>query len=209
MTGIDRARIAVLASGQGTNFVALAKAANENRLGGELVLLITDREDAPVLERAAELGVPGVYHPPGPYRTRLGEGEEEKLVSRLRESRIDLVLLAGFMRVVHAPFLRAFAGRILNVHPSLLPSFPGLAAAKQALEYGVAFTGCTIHLVDDVIDGGIILGQAVVPIKDGDTVDQLVERINQAEHQLYPETVRRFLTEPHRTEGRRIVWGAS
>lgn len=200
--------LAVLASGQGSNFAALASAAQSGRLGGAVALLLCDRADAPVLRRAAEFGVAARTIDPGPFRTRLSPEAEAQFVAALTAAGVEVVLLAGFMRVLHESFLSAFAGRVLNVHPSLLPAFPGLDAPRRAFEHGVAITGCTVHLVDDAVDGGPILGQAAVPVLPGDDVSALTARIHAAEHQLYPETVRRFLTERPRIAGRRVLWQA-
>lgn len=198
--------LAVLASGHGSNFVALATASREGRLGGRVTLLASDREDAPVLARAGEFGIPGRYLAPGPQRTRLSPEAEAELVRVLREAGVQYILLAGFMRVLHESLLTAFPGAILNVHPSLLPAFPGLDAPRQALRHGARVTGCTVHLVDAAVDGGAILAQAAVPVRSDDDEASLVERIHAAEHRLYPETVRRFLTVPFRVDGRRVLW---
>lgn len=201
------ARLGVLASGTGTNFVALADASREGRLGGEIAVLISDRESAPVLDRARERRVPAVYLDPGKYRTRLSDESETRYIEVLREHRVQIVLLAGFMRVMHQRFLEAFPDSVLNVHPSLLPAFPGLHGARQALEYGAAVAGCTIHLVNETVDGGPILAQEAIPVLPEDDADSLTRRIQEVEHRLYPEAVRRFLTEPFRIDGRRVIWG--
>jgi len=195
--------LAVLASGQGTNFEALALAAQCGELGGRLVLLATDRPDAPVLERARRLGVETRVLPTGSrWRSRIED--EGPWIDALRERSVDTVLLAGFMRRLHRDFLAAFEGRILNIHPSLLPAFPGLDAIGQAWEHGVRVTGCTVHLVDEALDAGPIVDQAVVEVRGDDTLESLEARIHQAEHQLYPSAVRRFLKTPWKIEGRRL-----
>lgn len=198
--------LAVLASGQGSNFVALATASREGRLGAHVALLASDREDAPVLARAGEFGIPARVIAPGPRRTRLSAEAEAEFVRVLREAGVRVILLAGFMRVLHESFLTAFSGSILNVHPSLLPAFPGLGAPGQALRHGARVTGCTVHLVDGEVDGGAILAQAAVPVRSDDDEASLLARIHAAEHALYPETVRRFLTVPFRLDGRRVLW---
>lgn len=200
-------QLGVLASGRGTNFAALADASREGRLGGQVALLLVDREDALARREARSRGVPELFLDPGPRRTCLTPETEIRYVETLRERGIEVVLLAGFMRVLHERFLGAFPMSVLNIHPSLLPAFPGLHAARQALEHGVALTGCTVHLVDDSVDGGPILGQAVVPVQPDDDLATLEARLHEAEHRLYPETVRRFLQEPFRIEGRRVRWG--
>jgi phosphoribosylglycinamide formyltransferase 1 len=199
-------RLAVLASGQGTNFEALALAEGRGELGGRIVALVSDRADAPALDRARRLNVEALHLPAGRFRTRIED--EPAWIDALRSREIDTVLLAGFMRRLHAPFLAAFPDRIVNIHPSLLPAFPGLDAIPKAFEHGVRVTGCTVHLVDDTLDGGAILAQSAVDVRDGETLESLEARIHQSEHRLYPWAVRRFLTEPWRRDGRRLVFGA-
>jgi len=199
------ARLAVLASGNGSNFEALAEAAAKNALGGAIVVMLCDRPGAPVLERARRLGIEGVLLASERFRTRLDD--ERPWLQALNARRVDVVLLAGFMRRLHATLLEPFAGRVLNVHPSLLPAFPGLDAIGQAWRHGVRATGCTIHLVEDALDAGPILDQAIVEVRKSDTPAALEARVHTAEHLLYPQAVRRFLTEPWRLEGRRFVFG--
>jgi phosphoribosylglycinamide formyltransferase 1 len=200
-------RLAVLASGDGSNFEALALAAREGALGGDIVLLLCDVPGARVLERARRLGVPSACPPCGRARTRLED--EAPWLEALRAQRVDGLLLAGFMRRLHAPLLSAYPDRILNLHPSLLPAFPGLDAVAQALAHGVRWTGCTVHVVDAELDHGPIVAQQPVEVLDGDTVATLAARIHEAEHRLYPRAVRRWLAEPWRREGRRIVFGGA
>jgi phosphoribosylglycinamide formyltransferase-1 len=200
-------RLGVLASGRGSNFVALAEAARAGRLGGELALLVSDRADAGALSEARRLEVPALHLDPGPKRTRLTPEAERHYVETLREHGVRVVLLAGFMRVLHEDFLGAFPEAVLNIHPSLLPAFPGLEGGRQALEYGVMVTGCTVHLVDALLDAGPILGQRAVPVRPADDLDALMARIHEAEHTLYPEVVHRYLSEPFAVVGRRVVWG--
>jgi phosphoribosylglycinamide formyltransferase-1 len=196
--------VAVLASGEGSNFEALAEAAGRGVLGGRIAVLLSDRPDAPALARARRLGVEPLFLDPGRRPTRLEN--EQAYVDALRARGVGVVLLAGFMRVLHRTFLAAFPGRILNIHPSVLPAFPGLDAIRRAWEHGVAVTGCTVHLVDEGVDAGPILDQAVVEVREDDTLESLTARIHQAEHRLYPATVARFLTEPFRVDGRRVRW---
>jgi phosphoribosylglycinamide formyltransferase-1 len=184
---MSECRIAVLASGRGSNFEALVRGDTGQ---GRIVLLLTDNPDAPVLDRASELGVRFMYLDPGKYRTRFGIPEEEKWVSFLRDEGIELVCLAGLMRLLKGPLLKAYANRIMNIHPALLPSFPGLESQKRALEYGVRFSGCTVHYVDEGTDTGPIIIQAAVPVLDGDTIETLSRRILCEEHRIYPEAVR-------------------
>jgi phosphoribosylglycinamide formyltransferase-1 len=197
--------LAVLASGQGTNFEALARASERGELGGRIALLVSDRPDAPALDRARRHGIEALHLPAGRFRTRLED--ETPWIEALRSKGVEVVLLAGFMRRLHEPFIRAFPRGILNLHPSLLPSFPGLSAIGQAFAHGVAITGCTVHLVDAGLDSGPIVAQAPVEVRDGDTLEDLEARMHEAEHALYPRAVRRYLTEPWRIEDRRLVFG--
>jgi phosphoribosylglycinamide formyltransferase-1 len=196
--------LAVLASGQGTNFEALALAAQRGELAGRIAILVCDRPEAPALARARRLGVESLVLPCGRFRTRLED--ERPWIEALRGRGVEVVLLAGFMRRLHGEFLSAFRDRVINIHPSLLPAFPGLDALRQAWERGARVTGCTVHLVDDALDGGPILAQAAVEVRDGDTLEALEARVHEAEHRLYPWAVRRFLTVPARREGRRLVF---
>ncbi len=199
------ARLAVFASGNGSNFEALAAAAARDVLGGSIVVMLCDRPGAPVLDRARRRGVESLTPPVGRFRSRLED--EQPWLHLLREREVDVVLLAGFMRRLHATLLAPFAGRMLNVHPSLLPAFPGLDAIGQAWRHGVGVTGCTVHLVEDALDSGPIVAQSAVEVRAGESRESLEERIHDAEHALYPWAVRRFLTEPWRLEGRRLVFG--
>jgi phosphoribosylglycinamide formyltransferase-1 len=198
--------LAVLASGPGTNFEALALAARRGELGGLIVALLSDDPCAPALERARRLGIEAVHLTAGRYRTRLED--ERPWLDALRAREVEVLLLAGFMRRLHATILDAFPDRILNIHPSLLPAFPGLEAIQQAWEHGARVTGCTVHLVEDALDAGPILAQSAVEVRDDDTLETLAERIHAAEHRLYPATVSRFLSDPWRREGRRLVFKA-
>jgi phosphoribosylglycinamide formyltransferase 1 len=194
--------LAVLASGQGTNFEALARASQRLELGGTISLLLTDRPEAPVIERAARFGIETLALSCGRFRTRIED--ERPWVDALRERGVDTLLLAGFMRRLHEPLLEAYRDRILNVHPSLLPAFPGLDAIWQALEHGVKVTGCTVHMVDGTLDGGPILAQAAVEVREDDRLESLAARVHEAEHRLYPWAVRRFLEVPWRRQGRAL-----
>jgi phosphoribosylglycinamide formyltransferase 1 len=199
--------IAVLASGQGSNFEALAHAAAQGTLGGPIAVLVTDRPDAPALERARRLGVESLALPPGRFRTRLED--ERSWIAALRTRGVDLVLLAGFMRRLHEEFLAAFENRVLNLHPSLLPAFPGLDAIERAWHHGVRCTGCTVHIVTAALDAGPIVAQRCVEVRDHDTLALLTARLHAAEHRLYPAAVRRFVTEPWRRDGHRIVFAGA
>jgi phosphoribosylglycinamide formyltransferase-1 len=182
-------RLGVLGSGKGSNFVAIADACVTGTVPAEIALVISDVADAGILERARERKVPSKFIAPGKFRTKLDEEAERAYISALREARVDLVVLAGFMRILKGDFLREFAQRVINIHPALLPSFPGLEAWKQALDYGVKFTGVTVHFVDQGIDTGPILAQQPVPVLAGDTPATLHARIQEAEQALYPAVI--------------------
>lgn len=207
MLSTSRATLAVLASGSGSNFAALVEASRRESLGGTIALLLCDQPGAPALERAARLEVPAVCPPTGRFRTRIED--ESAWLRVLREHGVDALLLAGFMRRLHGTLLGAFPDRILNIHPSLLPSFPGRDAIGQAWRAGVRVTGCTVHLVTAELDAGPIVAQRAVEVRDGDTLERLEQRIHAAEHALYPEAARHFLTEPWRREGARLVFGGA
>ena len=185
-------KFGVLGSGKGSNFRALAEGYRAGILGCAPVIVLSDVEDAGILSLAESFGIPGHFIYPGPFRTKMSPEAEEQVIRLLQESQIDFLVLAGFMRVIKEPLLNAFPGRIINIHPSLLPSFRGLEAWRQALEAGVPETGCTVHLVDAGVDTGEILGQNQVPVLPGDTVESLHARIQVAEHELYPRMVREF-----------------
>jgi phosphoribosylglycinamide formyltransferase-1 len=196
-------RIGVLISGRGSNLLALADAVNAGRIpNAEIALVISNIETAAGLERALELGIPTFVHS---HKGCTREEHDRAMAVELRQAGVDLVCLAGYMRLLSPWFIREFEHRILNIHPSLLPSFPGLDAQKQALEYGVKFTGCTVHLVDEELDHGPIVKQAVVPVLPGDTVETLSARILAKEHETYAEAAALILSGRFRIEGRRIV----
>lgn len=195
-------RIAVLGSGKGSNFVALAEAIDAGRLPAQVVLVGSDVEGAGILDHASRRGIPARFLPPGSFRTKLDEEAEAAYIETLRGVGADLVVLAGFMRILKGEFLRAFEGRVVNIHPSLLPSFPGLAAWKQALDYGVKVTGCTVHLVDQGVDTGAIMGQRAVRVMDGDTAESLHARIQEAERELYPAVIAAMARGEIRVRGR-------
>lgn len=194
MTSLPTRRLAVLASGRGTNLRALLDA---DRLGGTIVLVLSDKAEAGALDIARARGIEA---------EALRFPDEAAWLSRLAAARIDTILLAGFMRILGPGFLAAYPGRILNIHPSLLPAFPGTHAIERALEHGVRVTGCTVHLVDAGVDEGPILGQKAVDVAEGDTLDALTARVHEAEHALYSKTVHDYLTRPFAIEGRRVTW---
>ena len=206
MTGGQKFRLGVLGSGKGSNFVAIADAIAAGKIPTEVVLVLSDVENAGVLSHARDRKIPAKFIPPGKFRTKLDEDAERAYVGALREARVDLIVLAGFMRVLKGEFLRAFEGRIINIHPSLLPSFPGLEAWKQALDHGVKATGCTVHFVDAGVDAGPIIGQQTVPVLDNDTPETLHQRIHTAEHELYPKCVAAIARGEISIAGRRVIW---
>jgi phosphoribosylglycinamide formyltransferase-1 len=196
-------RIGVLLSGRGSNFEALADSIAQGRLpGAEIVVVVSNREGAPGLARAAARGIPNKAIP---SKGLAREEYDHLVVAELRKAGVEYVCLAGFMRLLSPYFVAAFPRRILNIHPSLLPSFPGLEAQRQAREYGVKFSGCTVHLVDETLDAGPILAQAVVPVRDDDTDESLSARILAEEHRIYTEALRLVLSGAFRIEGRRVI----
>jgi len=199
-------RLGVLGSGKGTNFAAIAGACASGKIPAEVALVLSDVESAGILSHAREQRIPARFIPPGKFRTKLDEEAERAFVGALQEAKADLIVLAGFMRVLKGDFLRAFEGRIVNIHPSLLPSFPGLEAWKQALDYGVKVTGCTVHFVDAGVDSGVIIGQQTVPVLDNDTPESLIQRIHTAEHELYPKCVAAIARGQISVAGRRVIW---
>ena len=184
---------------------SIARACSEQRLAAEIVLVLSDVPGAGILDRAREWGLPARHLAPGRFRTKLDDEAEGKYVQALREAGVEWLLLAGFMRVLGSGLLRAFPQRVLNIHPSLLPAFPGLEAWRQALEYGVKVTGCTVHLVDGGIDTGPIVVQRAVPVEADDTPDSLHRRIQEAEHMAYPEALGFLLRGDYEVVGRRVV----
>jgi len=209
VTGDRKFRIGVLGSGKGSNFVAIADACARGAIPAEIAIVLCDVESAGILQHARARNIPARFILPGQFRTKLEEGAERAYIEALRAAQVDLIALAGFMRVLKGAFLRAFDGRIVNIHPSLLPSFPGLEAWKQALEHGVKVTGCTVHYVDAGVDAGPITGQQTVPILDDDTPETLHGRIHMAEHELYPRCVAAIARSEISVAGRRVIWRKS
>jgi|SRR6516164_7255431 phosphoribosylglycinamide formyltransferase-1 len=196
-------RIGVLVSGRGSNFEALADSTAQGRIpGAEIAIVVSNREDAPALEKARARGIEAsAIASKGLER----EAYDQLVVARLREKQVDLVCLAGYLRLLSPYFVNAFRGRILNIHPSLLPAFPGLESQLQAIEHGVKFSGCTVHFVDENLDAGPIILQAVVPVEDNDTPESLAARILGEEHRIYSEAVRLVLEGRFRIVGRRVL----
>jgi len=181
--------LGILGSGKGSNCRAILKSIRSGGLEAEVRVVISDVFDAPILDIAREFSIPNAYLPPGRFRTRLEPQAEADLARMLRDAGVQLVILAGFMRVLKSPMLGAFPRRILNIHPSLLPKFPGLEAWKQALVAGETVTGCTVHYVDEKVDHGDVIAQREVPILPHDTPETLHTRIQIAEHELYPRAI--------------------
>lgn len=197
-------KLGVLASGRGTNLQSLIDAAERGDIDAEIAVVISDNEDAFALERARKHGLAAVYIAPGKFRTKLEPEIEQQYVRCLREHGVDLVCMAGFMRVIHDDLLSAFPNRILNIHPALLPSFPGLHAQQQALDHGVKWSGCTVHFATSHFDQGPIIVQAAVPVEEDDTEDTLAARILEQEHRIYPLAVQLFAEGRLELEGRRV-----
>jgi phosphoribosylglycinamide formyltransferase-1 len=199
-------RLGVLGSGKGSNMVAIADACAAGQVSAQIAVVLSDVADAGILDRARERGLAAEFIPPGKFRTKLDEAAEQAFIERLVAAQVDLIVLAGFMRILKGEFLRTFADRVINIHPSLLPAFPGLEAWKQALEYGVKITGCTVHFVDQGIDSGPIIGQETVPVLDHDTAETLHARIQEAERRLYPRVVAALAASRVCIKGRQTIW---
>jgi phosphoribosylglycinamide formyltransferase-1 len=195
-------RLGILLSGRGSNFLAIADSIAAGRLNAEIAVVISNRPDAPGLAAARERGLNAVALPSKGLDREI---YDRKLIDGLRTNRVDLVCLAGYMRLLSGHFIREFPMRILNIHPSLLPAFPGLDAQHQAQEHGVKFSGCTVHFVDEGLDSGPIVQQAVVPVLDDDTAESLSARILKEEHRIYSEAIGLIVSGNFRIEGRRVV----
>jgi len=197
------ARLGILLSGRGSNFLAIAKAIESGKLNGaEIAVVVSNIAEAPGLGRAEAMGLPtALFVSKGRKRAE----HDADVTACLREHGVDLVILAGYMRLLSPEFITAFRDRILNIHPSLLPAFPGLDAQEQAFEYGCKVAGCTVHFVDEELDHGVIVLQRIVPVLDSDDAHSLAERILVEEHIAYPEAIARVLSSDYRIEGRRYV----
>jgi phosphoribosylglycinamide formyltransferase 1 len=196
-------RLGVLLSGRGSNFEALADSVAAGRIpDAQVAILIANRECAQGIDRATARGIPTLVLP---SRGLEREAYDRQIVAALRENKVDLVCLAGYMRLLSPYFVQSFPQRILNIHPSLLPSFPGLESQRQALEYGVKFAGCTVHFVDENLDAGPIILQSVVPVLDTDTEDSLSDKILREEHRIYSDAVKIVLEGRFKIEGRRVI----
>ncbi|MBZ5604134.1 MAG: phosphoribosylglycinamide formyltransferase [Acidobacteriia bacterium] len=195
-------RLGILLSGRGSNFSAIAGAIDEKRLDAEIAVVISNRPEAPGIAAARNRGLNAVVLP---SRGLDREIYDRLLIDELRKHGAELVCLAGYMRILSGHFIREFSMRILNIHPSLLPAFPGLDAQHQAIEHGVKFSGCTVHFVDEGLDSGPIVTQAVVPVLDTDTADTLSARILKEEHRIYSEAIGLVVSGRYRIEGRRVI----
>jgi phosphoribosylglycinamide formyltransferase-1 len=195
-------QVAVFASGNGSNFQALIDAAREGRLGADIRLLVCDKPNAFAVRRAEAAGIPAYVFRPRDYPSR--EAYEKEILAELERRGIELVVLAGYMRIVTSVLVDAYAGRMVNIHPSLLPAFPGVNAIRQALDYGVKVTGVTVHFVDGGVDTGPIIAQEALAVEENDTEETLAERIHRVEHRLLPEVVRKIAEGRVRLEGRRV-----
>jgi phosphoribosylglycinamide formyltransferase 1 len=196
-------RIGVLLSGRGSNFEALAESVSAGRIpDAEIAIVISNQPDAQGLQRAERRGIPSRMIPSKGLQR---EAYDRQVLAVLQEYKVDLICLAGYMRLLSSYFVAAFPQKILNIHPSLLPSFPGLESQKQALEHGVKFAGCTVHFVDENLDAGPIIQQAVVPVLDGDNEHTLSERILKEEHRIYSEAAKLILEGKYRIVGRRVL----
>src|SRR5580698_3529635 len=196
-------RLGILLSGRGSNFLAIAKAIREHRLeGAEISVVLSNIEDAPGLAAARDLKLPAFAVP---SKGRKRAEHDAEMIARLHQHKVDLVCLAGYMRIISPAFVAAFPNRILNVHPSLLPAFPGLDAQRQALEYGAKVAGCTVHFVDEAVDHGVIILQKTVPVHDDDTAEALSARILEQEHVAYPEAIARVLSGGYTVQGRQYL----
>ncbi len=194
--------LGILLSGRGSNFEAIARNAEAGRIPARIAVVISNRKEAPGLSRAREMGLDTRFIP---SQGKQREASDREVVAVLKAFEVDVVCLAGFMRVLSPYFVREFPRRILNIHPALLPAFPGTEVQKQALEYGVKFSGCTVHIVDEGVDTGPIVCQAVVPVLDDDTVETLSARILKEEHRIYSEAICLLLEDRIRIEGRRVL----
>lgn len=198
-----RLRLAVLASGRGSNFAAIQQGIRQGELDADICVLISNKKDAPALEKAAQEGIRAVFIDPALYLTR--EEYENEIVRCLEPYQVDFIVLAGYMRLVGKALLNAYRMKMVNIHPALLPSFTGLHAQRQALEYGVRYSGCTVHFVDEGMDTGPIILQAVVPVYSNDTEESLTDRILAEEHHIYKQALQLLAEGKIHIEGRRVI----
>jgi len=199
----EKFKLAVLVSGRGSNLQAIIDSIEKNNLAAEISLILSNVPDAYALQRGKEHGLESVFLDPKSFSNR--DDYEKRMIELLRSKSIDLICLAGFMRILGKKFIEAFSGKIINIHPSLLPAFPGLNVQEKALEHGVKFSGCTVHFVNEEVDGGAIISQAIVPILDDDDVQSLSSRILEQEHIIYPEAIRLIIEDDLEFSDRRIT----
>jgi len=199
-------KLGVLLSGRGSNFLAIAESVAAGKIPAEIAVVVSNQEAAPGVASAHKQGLNAIVIP---SKGRVREEHDGEVMAALREHNVDLICLAGYMRLLSPEFIRGFPQRILNIHPSLLPAFPGLDAQKQALEYGAKITGCTVHFVDEHLDHGPIILQRAVPVVDRDDVETLAARILKEEHIAYSEAIRRVLGGGWRVEGRRVIFAST
>ena len=198
-----RGRIGILISGRGSNMVAIIDAAKAGKIDADVALVISNEKDAGGLEKARSLGVEAIVVDHRASATR--EEHDRKMVNELKKRNINLICLAGYMRILSSYFVIEFQGRIMNIHPALLPAFPGLDVQQKTIDWGAKFSGCTVHFVDDKVDHGPIIIQAVVPVLDDDTAEKLAARILKEEHRIYPEAVKMFFEGKLKISGRRVL----
>jgi phosphoribosylglycinamide formyltransferase-1 len=199
---MGRLKVGVLASGRGSNLQSIIDRSLAGDIDVEVAVVVSDVEDAYALTRARQAGIPAVHVPPGRFKTKLTPEAEKDYIAVLEKHGVEVVVLAGFMRILHDDFLERYAGRVVNIHPALLPSFPGLHGPKQAVDYGVKWSGATVHFVDAGVDTGPIIAQAAVPVMDDDTEESLAARILEQEHRIYPEALQLIAERSLRIDGR-------
>jgi len=199
----EKFKLAVLVSGRGSNLQAIIDSIEKNSLAAEISLIMSNVSDAYALQRGKKHGLESIFLDPKSFSSR--DDYEKQMIELLQTKSIDLVCLAGFMRILGKKFIEAFSGKIINIHPSLLPAFPGLNVQEKALQHGVRFSGCTVHFVNEEVDGGAIISQAVVPILDADDTQSLSDRILEQEHIIYPEAIRLVIEDRLEFSGRRVV----
>jgi phosphoribosylglycinamide formyltransferase-1 len=198
-------KLAIFGSGSGTNCQAIIDAVEAGTLDAEIKCVLSDVKDATILERGRKHNIPAIWFDCAPFKTKLdGEGEQ-KVLQLLAEHDVNFIALAGFMRIIKNGLLKAYAGRMINIHPSLLPSFPGLDGGKQAYDYGVKFTGCTVHFVDAGVDTGAIINQKMIAIENDDTLETMMEKLHAQEHIAYPEALQGIAAGRIQLDGRRIT----
>ena len=199
----EKFKLAVLVSGRGSNLQAIIDSIEKNNLEAEISLILSNVPDAYALQRGKKHGLESIFLDPKSFSSR--DDYEKQMIELLQTKSIDLVCLAGFMRILGKKFIEAFSGKIINIHPSLLPAFPGLNVQEKALQHGVRFSGCTVHFVNEEVDGGAIISQAVVPILEADDTQSLSDRILEQEHIIYPEAIRLVIEDRLEFSGRRVV----